>query len=927
MAFAEYITFLSAVIMTMCVLLDGSQKMQCNRWFNDRFECICGHKCCNIRGVNEMENSLVNQSECESKEACHSNIDLYNTSLQLTDENCVLDTNLSIIDSHCSCTSGNESWVHVDLSNKKLEKLHPCVFAGLGELFPHLVSVDLSNNFLSEINMSNSGLEKLEVLALRNNSMKDLQPGMFATLAKLKILDVSQNQIKDMQNGLFKGLESLLGLFLQRNKLSSFNLNGTFSELGNLIYLDLRHNTLKNLHSGLFAGLKNLKKLRLQNITLEHIDESVFDDVSNLTYLYLSNNQLKTLKTGLHVVDHINQSVLDNNITNDSPGTFSELGNLIALDLSHNLLENLQSGLFKGLLNLKRLQLQNNAIKYIHQHVFDAVETLTHLDLSNNQLKMIETSSLEHIDQGVLDDATDATNLKSTISPGTFTELRNLLALDLSHNLLENLQPGLFEGLQSLHKLLLQHITVKHINEGVFDDVADNLTLLDLSNNQLKTMESGAFATLAKLQTLNLSNNSLEDIEHGLWPNTSAELKILDLRGNALTWIEDFNVLNKTVLVLVERSTLCCYFLNCTSSEQPVPFLTCKPLLQYNSLRVAVWVISILAIVANIFGMYSQYQRRAQISHVQYLMIMNLSVSDCLMGIYLIILLSADLYYWDSFPAQSDLWRDSSPCKIASTISVLSSEASVFFITLISIDRFTRVKYPLSKHQLKVKSTRVVLTMLWVLAITISVGSFILLNMHKFWVYSVSEVCIGLPIQRHQDYSYTVTDIQTIHVDRYTCSGRYKTHSWLSKTQKYDYKKGSRTASLYFSIAILTGLNLICFIVVGICYTYIFVRLRKSSKNSGLSLSKREIRLAKRLSLLVLTDFCCWVPIGILSILVQVWDVSVDPVAYVWIATFVLPINSSINPFLYTLGDVIADMAKKCRSSYRNASIRMRQLR
>ena len=61
--------------------------------------------------------------------------------------------------------------------------------------------------------------------------------------------------------------------------------------------------------------------------------------------------------------------------------------------------------------------------------------------------------------------------------------------------------------------------------------------------------------------------------------------------------------------------------------------------------------------------------------------------------------------------------------------------------------------------------------------------------------------------------------------------------------------------------------------------------------------------------LLVLTDFCCWVPIGALSVLVQAGVVEVHPVAYAWIATFILPINSSINPFLYTVGDVIAGKA------------------
>ena len=113
--------------------------------------------------------------------------------------------------------------------------------------------------------------------------------------------------------------------------------------------------------------------------------------------------------------------------------------------------------------------------------------------------------------------------------------------------------------------------------------------------------------------------------------------------------------------------------------------------------------------------------------------------------------------------------------------------------------------------------------------------------------------------------------------------------------------------SMFFSLAIFTGLNLTLFSVVAFCYTAIFISVRLSSKRAGLEgISNNEIRMAKKLFLLVLTDFCCWVPIGVLSILVQAGAVEVDARAYAWIATFVLPINSALNPFLYTLGDVIS---------------------
>ena len=63
----------------------------------------------------------------------------------------------------------------------------------------------------------------------------------------------------------------------------------------------------------------------------------------------------------------------------------------------------------------------------------------------------------------------------------------------------------------------------------------------------------------------------------------------------------------------------------------------------------------------------------------------------------------------------------------------------------------------------------------------------------------------------------------------------------------------------------------------------------------------RESALARRVFAIILTDFCCWIPVIILGILALVEKFN-DPegTAYVWFAVFVLPVNSSVNPLLYT---------------------------
>ena len=50
---------------------------------------------------------------------------------------------------------------------------------------------------------------------------------------------------------------------------------------------------------------------------------------------------------------------------------------------------------------------------------------------------------------------------------------------------------------------------------------------------------------------------------------------------------------------------------------------------------------------------------------------------------------------------------------------------------------------------------------------------------------------------------------------------------------------------------------------------------------------------------LVATDFCCWVPISIMAF-VNFSEIEVPNFTYVFSAIVLLPINSALNPILYS---------------------------
>ena len=776
---------------------------------------------------------------------------------------------------YCTCSLGNVSEVIVNCTSRSVsivQVVYP----------PNVTHLSWADNDLSGIGKDSfSEFTDLQELDLRSNLLTEICPGTFGGLKNLLELDLSNNLLKQIQRETFSGLANLNSLALWDNSLTEIHQE-TFEELENLTDLVLSGNVLMNIQPGAFRGLANLRKLYLNRNMLKRIQPGTFLELKNLNLLYLNNNLLNVIHTGafagLGVVKVL--GLTKSGLEEISPGVFEDMRYLETLFLQDNMLKDIHADTFRGLLNVHILYLGfNPMLKDIRADAFRGLSNLYNLFLNYNQmLKDIHANAFRGLlNLGEL--YLDANNITS-IQSRTFGELTNLTVLNLNNNPLNTIHPDLFQNLSKLEVLLL-------------------------FNTRLKFLPDGLFQNMPLLQHLNLSRNNLNEL--GRHPfKYSASLFSVDLSQNPLLWIQhaSFDGQYSETQVFVDRFATCCYVMKwvCFSEEPQSEFLSCGRMLPYNIIRFGIWVVSILAVFGNVFSLVSRCKHWYKTNRVQFLIIANLSISDFLMGVYLIILLAADLYYSEYFPSHSELWRNSTLCKFAGSISILSSEASVFFITLISLDRFLCVKYPQNQYLSTKTFTCIIISTIWLLAFVISITTFILTGIDSSF-YSVSEICVGLPISRDP---LTVINQTSIRIG----TGRYDDVYVIKPDPIYT----GNEVSMYFSIAIFTGLNLACFLVVGFCYTAILIFVRLSSKRAGLeAISNSEICMAKKLFLLVLTDFCCWVPIGVLSILVQAGAVEVDARAYAWIATFVLPINSALNPFLYTLGDVISDKKFPCK--------------
>ena len=691
--------------------------------------------------------------------------------------------------------------------------------------------------------------------------------------------------------------------FAQQNIIE---INGNpFSCLGGLKELILEYNRLSFLHSSVFSGLNALTYLSLQGNQLVTLDIAPFENLTELVYLDLSNNDLRSFHSGtfVNLVNLTDLYLSSNNLVDIPNSTFSHLNSLSLLNLRFNKLEKLPMNIFQKLQNLSKLYLSFNELASLEKDIFNETSNLIRLDLSKNNL----------------------TNLPNTL----FSRLHSLQMLYLSSNPLLSLDSTLFQGLHNLQLLALFNIGIEKIDARLFWDL-NNLKGLDLGHNRLTKLHRSQFQSMINLKLLYLNDNQLETLDLYLFRDTVnlilihlAENKLADipslsnlkylnyinLQNNSLIMIDSnsFANLSKDSKIVVSQPEICeCYVsdeFNCSAVNIRSPYLTCDRLLSDRALVVIMWLIGLNALCGNMFVL--MWRRKTKdTNRVQTFLLSNLAMSDFLMGIYMLLIGSADIYFGERFPMQAERWRKGTTCRVAGTISIVSSEASVFFITLISIDRFINIRFPFSRRKLSRKSTAIIMTMLWLTAMMLGLIPSILAGAnHKF--YDNSHVSIGLPLAKLHLHSNTVSK-ELVYID--------ELNIWYLRPRVQSVSVGE-VDGMFFSSALFLGLNCICYLIILLCYVEIIQTVMKSSKRVGLSPEvKEQVKMTAKVAAIVLTDFLCWSPVILLGVLVQAGVLTLPPSVFAWCVTVVLPINSAINPYLYTISHIIGNYREKARS-------------
>ncbi|XP_063793157.1 relaxin receptor 2-like isoform X2 [Pseudophryne corroboree] len=548
--------------------------------------------------------------------------------------------------------------------------------------------------------------------------------------------------------------------------------------------------------------------------------------------------------------------------------------NVTALYLKDNKIKSLPDGVFRLYQNLEKLFLQNNKLRSITRLTFSGLFSLQMLFLSDNRIKTLKADmfkDLHSLEWLILDN-----NRVAKIVPGAFKGLKSLYFLYMLNNSISEIpKNSLCIEMPRLNWLDLEGNRMHTIRDSVFQEC---ITVLDLSVNQIVNLPLPLFSNLQELQQLNISSNPLNHILHNQFDF------LTNLQSLIMEDIEIPNIHNRMFSSLVNLSHI--YFKKFQYCSYAPHVRSCKPnsdgissfenLLANILLRVFVWVMACVTCFGNLFVICMRsFIVTENLQHA--LSIKSLCCADCLMGFYLFCLGAFDIKFQGEYNKHAQAWMESWECKLVGSLAMLSSEVSVMMLTYMTLEKYLCIVFPFSHFRAGRGQTLGTLVAIWVLGFFITIIPFFSYDTFGNF-YGRNGVCF--PLQS-------------------------------DSTEKFGARR--------YSISIFLGLNLLAFITIVFSYSSMFYSIHKTgAKTAERSVLSREVTIAKRFFFIVFTDALCWIPIFLLKA-VSLTEAEIPGTITSWVVIFILPINSALNPILYTLTtSSFQEKLKQCLQSKRH---------
>ncbi|KAM4665223.1 thyrotropin receptor [Discoglossus pictus] len=639
----------------------------------------------------------------------------------------------------------------------------------------------------------------------------------------------------------------------------------------------------------------------------------------------------RTICKELHVLPELPQRtetlrLMETYLQNIPRGTFSNLPNISKIYISlDTVLQRLEAGSFHGLSKVTHIEIRNvRSLIYIDPDAFRNLPVLKYLGIFNTGLTIFpDFTKIHSTDLNILLEMADNPHMTS-VPANAFQGLGNeSLMLSLYNNGFTRLHGHAFNGTKLDKVYLHKNRLLKGLHEDVFLGVLSGPTLLDVSQTGITALPTRGLENLKELIAkgtwslkklppiktfLHLMKADLTYSSHCCafknWKKTKSFLESAICNQSSLHSIHRKRSLNTFMgpfyqdymegdqdqtenskftdfhsdthySVFFEEQgdgdvgfgrelknpqgennqafeKYYDYYLCGGSDElactpEPDEFNPCEDIMGYNFLRVVVWFVNLLAILGNAFVLFILVTSHYKLTVPRFLMC-NLAFADFCMGIYLLLIASVDLHTRSEYYNHAISWQTGPGCNTAGFFTVFASELSVYTLTMITLERWYAITFAMRlDRKVRLRHASIIMLGGWIFCFFLAVLPLVGIN-------SYIKVSICLPM-----------DTET------------------ALSQAY--------------IIFVLMLNIIAFIIICTCYIKIYITVRNPQYKSG----DKDTKIAKRMAVLIFTDFICMAPISFYALsaimnrpLITVSDSKILLVLF-------YPLNSCANPFLYAI--------------------------
>ncbi|CAL8124554.1 unnamed protein product [Orchesella dallaii] len=518
-----------------------------------------------------------------------------------------------------------------------------------------------------------------------------------------------------------------------------------------------------------------------------------------------------------------------------------------------------KNGSFSSFPYLKQFYIDDNYIERVGPHAFCSVASACWFTMRRNKIRELSYASFCHMPR--LTRLTMSKN-RLHLRGYEFKDMPHLAILDLDNNEIETVSNTLFTNLGELEMLNLSHNKLKSIGEEAF---RNNLKLieLDLTGNKLLHIAPTTFTGITNFTKLYIGHNPLQKLSAEFFESMPA-LRSLNIEGIDISRI-DLEALKYTPyldwlhLSKFSECHLVPWVRRCFPYSDGIS--TTSNLLIGKSSMI-VWLVGLVTLLGNISVLANRWhcQRgtRQEIQKILNIFLNNLAAADLLMGVYLLILAMKDMQFRGMYNVKAYAWGTSWLCSFIGIVAMISSEVSLLILTIMSFERCFTISYGIAvRLNLNAKLARGCMLIIWMFVCILALAPAIQWRGNSAF-YGSTGLCFPLHLE-----------------DRFPVGWQY--------------------TSFVFIVV-----NSCCLLVITVSYSLLYFTVRKTQQKTTLTpVYVTNKKFASRFFLMVFTDVLCWAPIIILKAAVLYGYVLPKEIIG-WTVIYILPLNSAVNPILYT---------------------------